>query len=117
MARTPATAQKMTMAGLAATYSAAPATGAGNGISFAPAPGRFVHVKNGNAAPSVLTMPLNAAKVAVDGAAPPDPTVTVPATTGDRFIGNFHDAHVGTDGNVYVDFSVATTVTYAVIDP
>ncbi len=78
------------------------------------APGLFLHVKNGNAAPDTVT-------VVVPGTGPggiaiPDYTVSVPATTGDRMIPMVNPAYTDpTTGLITVQHSVTATVTCALI--
>lgn len=110
MPRTALTVQTTSRAGLAAVYSPADAV---NGNDFPNTGGEFLHVKNTGAAPVTLTIPT---PVTIDGLAVADRTVSIPATTGDLFIGPFDNSfYGGNDGRVQLDWSAATGVTIAVL--
>lgn len=109
MPRTSLSIQPTTRDGLAATYSAADAA---SGNDFANSGAEFLHVKNTGASPVTLTIPTS---ITIDGLAVTDRTVTIPATTGDLFIGPFDNSFYGADGRVQLDWSGATGVTVAVL--
>ena len=116
MARTELALQSTARTGLNPTYSAA--TVDGFGINNA-SEQVILHVKNGNAAACTVTIQT---PKTIDGLALPDLTVSVPATTGDRFIGPFPKALYNQvsvtpaiDEAVYVDFSIQASVTAAAI--
>jgi len=116
MARTELALQSTARTGLNPTYSAATVDGfAINNASEQV----ILHVKNGNAASCTVTVQT---PNTIDGMAVPDLTVSVPATTGDRFIGPFpkalynkNDSLLGIAEAVWVDFSIQATVTAAAI--
>lgn len=72
----------------------------------------FLHVKNANASPCVVTIvdPGNTPA----GSAATNPTVSVPATTGDRMIA-LPVSLVNASGLIQVTFSVQTSVSVAVL--
>jgi hypothetical protein len=107
MARSSATAQDVTLAGLNATMTAAPGAGANNGITFDTADTLLVVTTAGTA----TTLTLDATGY-VDGIALADQTATMPAT-GTRYIGPFGPGAFS--GTIGVDFSAITNVTYAVL--
>lgn len=73
----------------------------------------LIHVKNANAAPTVVTI---VTPNTVGGNAIADLTVTVPATTGDVMIGHLPPAiYNNSGGNLEITFSVATSVTFATL--
>jgi hypothetical protein len=103
--------QKIVRTGLAPSYGAAAASD-----TFAPGPATFLHVKNAGGSPDTVTLVTPGS--AISDVAIGDPTVSVPATTGDRMIGpipggTFSDP---TTGLVTVTHSFTTSVTVAVID-
>jgi len=108
MARTALTVQQITRAGLSPTYTAVDQP---NGNSF-PNDGREqIHIKNGGGGSLTVTIKRN---YNVDSAAVPDLSITVPAGQ-ERKSGPFPtDWFNQLDGNVYVDWSVGTTVTASV---
>jgi len=77
------------------------------------APGLFLHVKNGNASPCVVTM----VDIGLTPAGSPalNRTVSVPATTGDKMIPLDSNLIQPATGFIVVTFSVQTTVTAALI--
>jgi hypothetical protein len=104
-------AQRVTNAGIAPTYSVPLASDEfawpGENPGFV-----LMHVKNANASPCVVTVTSQASPS--DGLAAADKAVTVPATTGDRFIRvgqSFRDA----TGAVSVTFSEQTSVSVALL--
>ncbi len=74
-------------------------------------PELFLHVKNGNASPCVVT--LTDPGLTPAGSAATNPSVSVPATTGDKLI-PLSAALVNSAGNIVVGFSVTATVTAGV---
>lgn len=105
------TPQAVTRAGLAPTYGAVAASD-----TIAPVTGAslFLHVKNGNAAADTVT--IVDAGLTPAGSAATNPTVTVPATTGDRMIGPLTAALASpTTGLITVQHSVTATVTCALV--
>jgi hypothetical protein len=108
MARVAMVADSISRAGVAATYAAVTV----DGISFVNSEREFLHVKNGGAGATVVTLQTVGF---VDGIAIPDRSVSIPAGE-ERFIGPFSAAYTRTtDANVYVDFSVLTSVTVALL--
>ena len=114
MSYTSVTAQPITRAGLSPTFVAAPATGAGNGISFSNNGRRYLRIKNAGGTACVVTVNVGAT---VDGNVVAGKTFTVPITTGDVIAGPWPpgDYNAG-DGTVTVDFSFVTSVTVAVLE-
>jgi hypothetical protein len=105
------TAQSIVKTGLAPVYSA---VNSSDTIAVANGVQTFLHVKNGNASPSVVTLVDNGKTPA--GSAATNPTVSVPATTGDRMIGPISAALADpTTGLVTVQYSVTATVTAALV--
>src|SRR2546429_609180 len=76
-----------------------------NGMSYPARPGRFIWVKNTNAAPCNVTIREGPSST-VDANTLPDKVVAVPANTGERLIGPMSQNYTQVDGNVYLDFSV-----------
>lgn len=111
MPATARTVQQMSRAGLAPSYSAPDAV---NGESIANNGQTFLHVKNTGGAACTVSFDL---PNQVDGQTPPDKTVSVPATTGDRMIGPFPIGQYNdSNGNLGVTYSTATGVTVAAIN-
>lgn len=81
-----------------------------NGMSYPAKAGRFIWVKNTNAAPCNVTI-REGPSSGVDGNVLPDKVVTVPASTGERLIGPMPQNYTQADGNVYLDFSVGGATT------
>jgi len=105
------TPQVLSRAGIAPTYGAVTASD-----TFPQAVGvaQFLHVKNGNAAACTVTL--------VDGGRTPagslaaNPTVVVPATTGDRMIGPIPNSMADQTTNLLTAlFSVTPSVTVALV--
>lgn len=110
MARTNITVQDIVIAGLAPSYSTGDQP---NGHDFTNDGRILLHVKNSGGSPCVVTA-LTPRKVS--GVDISDPTVSIPATTGDRMIGPFDPATFNqADGRVYIDLSTDTGVTLAAI--
>lgn len=63
----------------------------------------FLHFKKSEANPCVVTIPTTAE---VDGKAVADQTVTVPASTGDRFIGPFPPSIYNVKQQSYFEFTL-----------
>jgi len=103
-----AAAQKIVQAGLAPAYAQPLAS-----ENITPAPGLFLHVKNGNASPCVVTV--DDVGVTPAGSQPVDPAVSVPATTGDRMIPLSMAFRNESTGFIAVTFSIQTTVTAALL--
>jgi hypothetical protein len=102
------TAQQITTTGLAPVYSAVAASD-----TIQAGAGLFLHVKNAGGSPDTVT--LVDAGVTPGGSAATSPTVTVPATTGDRMIAiPSAFANTGT-GLVTVNHSSTASVTAALI--
>jgi hypothetical protein len=109
MARVARAAQDITLAGLAPTMAAPPATGTNNGITF-DANDTWLEVLNAGASPLTLTYDSTAY---VGGIALADQTATIPNDSVIRRCGPFSTAAFG--GTVGVDFSLVTGVTCAVV--
>lgn len=110
MARTALTVQPVSIAGLAPAYTAADQP---NGHEFVNDGNMLLHVKNTGGGACTVTLQTPAV---VSGVAVSDPTVSVPATTGDRMIGPFDPTIFNQAGGlVYVDLSTGTGVTLAAI--
>jgi hypothetical protein len=84
--------------------------------TFAPGPNTFVHVKNAGGSSDTVTFvtPGNV----LTGVAIADPTLTVPATTGDRMFGPIPGGYFAdpTTGLVTMTHSTTTSVTCAVLN-
>jgi len=101
------TTQTVTGAGTAPTYTAVNASD-----TITPDSNVFLHVKNANAAACTVT--ITDAGTTPGGSAATNPTVTVPATTGDRMI-RIPPQYVNpTTGLVTVSYSVTASVTAGV---
>lgn len=105
------TPQTVAKTGLAPTYSAVNAT---DTIAQANGVVQFLHVKNANASACTVTL--------VDGSKTPagsnasNPTVSVPASTGDRMIGPLPNIMADTTtGLLSVQYSVTASVTAALV--
>jgi hypothetical protein len=109
MSRVAKTPQDITLAGLAPTMAAPPATGANNGITF-PADNCWLVVFNAGAGTCTLTYDSTAY---VGGIALADQTATCANDSVTRHYGPFSAAAFG--GTVGVDFSLVTGVTCAVL--
>jgi hypothetical protein len=95
--------------GVTPTYNAAAATG----DKFSPGARVFVHAKNTNASPRVITF-ATAGKLAEFDVA--DMVATIPATTGDKMIGPFPaDIFAAADGLVAMTYDAETNLTIAVL--
>jgi len=109
MARTTRTAQSIVLAGLTPVYTAADNVN-GEQCLFQ---GKdiILQVKNIGGSPTTVTI---TAPGKFKGLSLTAPTVTVVATTGDKMILiKCSEALMNTDGMVYVDYSVGTSVTAA----
>lgn len=105
------TPQVASRAGLAPVYTAVNAT---DTIAQAGGAVTFLHVKNANASPTVVTI-VDGGKTPA-GSAATNPTVTVPASTGDRMIGPLPNILADTTtGLLSVQYSVTASVTAALI--
>lgn len=104
------TVQQVALAGLNPSYAAA----AAGGDSFLNDGKVVLHVKNTNG--SARTVTVASQRPATPGLAPANNAVSVPATTGDRFIGPF-DPGIWNDANgaVQVTYSADAGVTIAAI--
>lgn len=106
------TKQDVVRAGLAPTYAAVGAAG----DEFVPTDNTFLHVKNGNAAATNVTV---VTPKTVGGQAIADLVVSVPAA-GERFIGPFPPSQYANpaagDGKADVTYSVTATVTVACLE-
>ncbi|MBI4941857.1 MAG: hypothetical protein HY830_14025 [Actinobacteria bacterium] len=103
--------QTMSRAGLAPAYGAVAASD-----TIAPVVGSllFLQVKNGNAAADTVTL-VDAGKTPA-GSSATNPTVVVPATTGDRMIGPLLSTMADpVTGLITVQHSVTATVTCALV--
>src|SRR5215470_10498508 len=78
-----------------------------------PYPNQLLHVKNANASPCVVT--LTDPGLTPSGSAATNPSVSVPATTGDRMIALPATLAGAGTGTISVTFSVQTSVTAALI--
>lgn len=108
MARTTLTVQQISRTPLTPTYTAVDQP---NGNQFANDGRVILHVKNGGGSSTTLTIKRN---YSVDGAAVPDLTVTV-TNAQERKVGPFPtDLFNQSDGNVYLDWTVGTSVTISV---
>ncbi len=99
--------QQIVSAGLTPVYAAPSAS-----ENIQPDTGLFLHVKNGNASPCVVTFTDPGRTPA--GSAATNPTVSVPATTGDKMI-PVPIALAGSNGLIAVAFSVQTSVSAALL--
>lgn len=114
MSYTALTPQTVTRAGITPTMTSAPATGAGNGVSFSNNGRRWVRVKNAGGSACNVTLNLGST---VDGQTPAAKTVTVAATTGDMLMGPFPPGDYNTGaGLMTIDFDNVTSVTVGVFE-
>lgn len=102
------TAQYPTITGTAPTYSAVTATDKVHFVSDS----SFLIVKNTSASPCTVTVVVPGSKY---GQAIPDVPVTVPITTGERWIGPFKSDMCDTQGDISITFSPTTSVTAALV--
>lgn len=103
--------QVMSRTGLAPAYGAVAASD-----TITPVVGSllFLHVKNGNAAADTVTL-VDSGKTPA-GSSATNPTVVVPATTGDRMIGPLLSTMADpVTGLITVQHSVTATVTCALV--
>lgn len=109
MARTTVTPQQLARAGITPSYNAATVT---DGDGFANDGRTFIHVKN-TGVETTLTIQTPAT---VRGFAVAEDTKTIPATTGDKMYGPFEpELYNQANGQVYLDWSQVTGVTFAVV--
>lgn len=105
------TPQVASRAGLAPVYSAVTAS---DTIAQAGGVATFLHVKNANAAACTVTL-VDGGKTPA-GSAAANPTVVVPATTGDRMIGPLPNSLADpSTGLITVQYSVTPSVTAALV--
>src|SRR3954466_1530651 len=103
------TKQQVTMAGIAPVY-----TGVTASDTFLVDDDLFLHVKNAGGSPCTVT--LTDTSVSAGGNPAVNPTVTVPATTGDRMIGPIPPVYVNAaTGLITVAYSFTTSVTAALL--
>jgi len=101
-------AQTIVLTGLQPVYTAVNASD-----TITPDDGLFLHVKNANAAACTVT--LDDAGTTPGGSAAADPTVVVPATTGDRMIPIPRAFVNPATGLITVTYSVTASVTAALV--
>jgi hypothetical protein len=100
--------------GVASNLVAVDASASPNGMSYPAAPKRVVRVKTTG---TIITVTVQTGPTQGAGGLALTPrTVTLPAT-GDSYLGPYGAEHTQPDGNVYLNFSVATGGTIEVIDP
>lgn len=111
MARITYTAQKANTSGPTVNFTAADAAGA----AFFPLTGRALHIKNGSGSSITCTVPT---PLQIDSnLAVGDRTFTIAAGAHAMFACAATDtAYLQPDGTVWVDFSLATSVTVALLD-
>lgn len=103
--------QSVAVAGLAPTYSAVNST---DTIAQAQGVVQFLHVKNANA--SAVTVTIADGGKTPGGSSASNPTVTVPANTGDRMIGPLKNVMADqTTGLLSVQYSATASVTAALV--
>lgn len=104
-------AEKVVRGGLAATYNGSLSTGDDYQVN---APHNIIlHFKKSGAGACVVTF---TTQNTIDGQAVADRTVSVPATTGDRFIGPFPEKiYADTIGDLRFQLSEVTGLTVAVL--
>lgn len=109
MARLPLTAQKPTLSGLEATYTAANA----DGFSFQTTGEEYLHIKNAGVADRTATAPTPG----TSGSGLAIAEATCPITAAEqRFFGPFPAAEfVQSDGAVYVNFDDPTGISVALL--
>lgn len=109
MARHEAAVQSIVRTGLAPSYGAVHAD---LEHKFTNDGRTFLHVKNTNGAARTVTLVVSKT---VDGQTVTNPTVTIPADTGDKIIGPFPKGYYNqSDGMVYFNVSAAAGVQFAV---
>jgi hypothetical protein len=100
--------QQIVAAGLTPVYAVPLAT-----EQIVPNDDMFLHVKNGNAGACVVT--LTDPGLTPSGSAATNPTVSVPATTGDKMIPIPATLTSPSTGTIQVAFSVQTSVSVALL--
>ena len=104
------TTQKITRAGLEATYASA----AGGGDSFTPSANTLLHVKNAGAGD--ITVTIDTPGTAIADVALANPAIVVTLAE-ERFIGPFPYSYFAqTDGLADITYSGVTSVTIAVFE-
>jgi hypothetical protein len=112
MPRVALTVQPVTIAGLTPTFSAPTDAGSGGGWSFPNTGDQVIRIKNSGAQRTVTIL----SPATIGGIAIADPTVTIPATTGDVTIGPFDPSIFNNaDGAVYVEVDATTGLTAAAL--
>ena len=97
--------EEMVRAGLAATYNGSLSLSDTYQVQN---DGRtFLHFKKSQAADCIVTIVTTAE---VDGKAVADQAVTVPASTGDKFIGPFPPAIYNVKGENYLEYTLGTNI-------
>jgi hypothetical protein len=111
------TKQKLTLAGVAPTYTAANAGGDSFVNDQADGSRTFLHVKNTGGSPITVTLDDPNSKTPEGATAwNPDLAVSVPATTGDRMIGPIGPRFIDGNGSTAITYSATPTgVTVAVL--
>jgi hypothetical protein len=107
------TKQTISLTGTQPTYAAA----AGGGDKVAPGPSVFLHVKNTGGSACTVTID-DPTSLSPSGATTfnPDLAVTVPATTGDRFIGPITERFLNpADGLAAITYNQVAGVTVAAL--
>lgn len=102
------TAQAIVAPSLTPTYSAVNASD-----TITPDTGLFLHVKNANASPTVVT--ITDSGTTPGGSPATNPTVSVPASTGDRMIPISPSYVNPATGLITVSYSVTASVTAALV--
>lgn len=108
------TVQNIALAGLVATYAA---VNSSETINISNDERVFLHVKNGDASPTTVTITAvkTSAKVHGVGSLTVDNGSVVVAAGAEAFIGPFTQAYIGASGNVAVAYSNTTSITAAAI--
>ena len=108
--RTTVTPQQLARTGITPVYNAATVT---EGDGFANDGRTFIHCLNVSV--GIITLTISTPGT-VDGLAIADRTVAIPANTGNLMIGPFPpDVYNQSNGQVYLDWSDVTTMTFAVV--
>lgn len=105
--------QDVTLAGLTPSFTAPTQAGAGGGWAFPNTGDQVIRIKNAAGSPVIATLLTPAT---IGGIAIADPTVSIPATTGDVTIGPFDPSLFNqADGTVIVEIASTTSVTAAAV--